>query len=85
MSAAPKWTILGDHGATAPRVGATYSINHSRKGKFRGRVLSVDDIWCTVEIVEGRANAMLDYNIRDVGEQVTCRDSLTTWTLDGAA
>lgn len=65
--------------------GKIYRINHSRKGQFLGRVLKQigqeDDQWVTVEIVEGIADALLDYNVKTVGETVPIRMSLAEFEL----
>jgi hypothetical protein len=60
--------------------GNTYKINSSRKGKFTGKLVSADDTWATFEITEGRASAMLDYNVREKGEEVTVRRAWCTFT-----
>ena len=56
-------------------IGKTYKFNHSRKGKFIGRIESLDEEWCSAIVTEGQADAMLDYNIKDVGESVSMRRS----------
>lgn len=53
--------------------GKTYLVNSTRKGTFAGRLLTHDDTWATFEITGGRAKAILSYNERDVGEEVTVR------------
>ncbi len=68
------WVIDGVPDS-APVVGAVYVVDHSRKGRFTVRVLSVSDIWLTGEIVEGYAAAMLDYNERGRGDEITIRDA----------
>lgn len=60
--------------------GKVYKCIHSRKGTFHGRVVSQDDEWVTVEIVQGIASAILSYNVREEGEEVTCRRSLCYFT-----
>lgn len=66
-------------------VGATYQIRSSRKGEFTGRLLHHCETWATFEITDGRAKAMLDYNIRDKGEEVTVRKSFCTFVEIEAA
>ena len=66
-------------------VGKTYTVNHSRKGAFTGRLLGFDDTWATVLITDGKAKAMLDYNEREEGEEVTVRKSFCNFTEVGAA
>ena len=60
--------------------GHIYQINSTRKGKFTGMLICADDTWATFEITKGRANAMLDYNVREKGEEVTVRRSFCTFT-----
>lgn len=61
-------------------VGKTYLVNSSRKGTFAGRLESLDDTWATFTIIGGKARAMLDYNERERGEEVTVRRSLCGFT-----
>ncbi len=56
-------------------IGATYIVNHSRKGKFALRVDSQDDEWLTGEVVGGTAKAIMDYNIKEKGDPITVRKS----------
>lgn len=50
-----------------------YQVASARKGKFTGILVSQDDTWATFEITKGRAEAMLPYNVRQKGEEVTVR------------
>lgn len=59
-------------------VGKTYKIDHSRKGKFSLTVTSVSETWMTGIIVEGTANAMMDYNTKEAGEEITVRRTHVT-------
>lgn len=52
-----------------------YKIASSRKGTFYGTLESQSETWATFTITHGEATAMLDYNERGVGEQVTVRKS----------
>ncbi|MGL4574546.1 MAG: hypothetical protein ACRCV9_07130 [Burkholderiaceae bacterium] len=61
-------------------IGKTYLINSSRKGTFFGLLTKVDETWATFTIVAGVAKAMMDYNVRDAGEEVTVRRTLCTFT-----
>lgn len=63
-----------------PQAGKTYTVKHSRKGTFTMRVLDVAGEWVHGVIVAGRANAMLEYNERETGEDITVRDSLCHFT-----
>lgn len=69
------WAITGNPKGTLPKVGTRYQINHTRKGKFTGELLSVDGEWATFLITDGFASAICDYNVRETGERVTCRDT----------
>jgi hypothetical protein len=60
--------------------GRTYRVVAQRKGTFTARVEHFDDTWATLTIVSGRARAMLPYNEREAGEEVTVRRSHTTFT-----
>lgn len=60
-------------------IGKVYKVDHQRKGKFTLKMLKVDDVWCTGEIVEGYASALLPYNEREKGEEVTLRISFGTF------
>ncbi len=60
--------------------GSVYTIVSSRKGKFAGRLIRHDDTWATFQITSGKAGAMLEYNERFEGEEVTVRRSLCTFT-----
>lgn len=60
--------------------GATYIINSSRKGTFAGKLVSHCDTWATFEVTAGKAKAMLEYNEREKGEEVTVRRAFCTLT-----
>ena len=61
-------------------IGKTYLVNSQRKGVFMVRMTRVDETWATGIIVSGRAKALLEYNEKDKGEEVTVRRSLCTFT-----
>lgn len=61
-------------------VGKTYTVNSSRKGIFTGIVTQCCDTWATVLITNGKAEAMLECNEREQGEEVTVRRSFCTFT-----
>lgn len=65
---------------TILEVGKTYKVNSSRKGVFTGQLLGFDDTWASLLITGGKANAILDYNVRSEGEEVTVRRSFCTFT-----
>lgn len=64
---------------SAIAVGKAYEVNSSRKGKFTGVITSLNDEWATVLITNGKARAMLDYNEREKGEEVTVRRSFCSF------
>ena len=72
-----QWKIAGKPDGTEPTVGVTYEIRHSRKGTFTMRADAVNGEWLTGTIIEGTAKALLDYNVREAGEDVTVRDTLS--------
>lgn len=59
-------------------MGHIYKVTHSRKGTFTVQAISQNDEWFTGVIVEGQTRAMLDYNVRYEGEEVTMRKSFIT-------
>ena len=61
-------------------IGTVYLVNSSRKGTFAGRLVSVDGEWATLVVVGGKAKAMLEYNERHRGEEVTVRRSFCVFT-----
>lgn len=64
------------HRINNPKSGEFLEVEHSRKGKFILHVRSVSDEWIEGIIVVGTAMAIMDYNIKEEGETVTCRRSL---------
>lgn len=56
--------------------GKIYLVNHSRKGTFAMRVSRQCATWVRGVIIGGKASAMLDYNEKIVGEDVSVRVSL---------
>lgn len=56
-------------------VGKEYEVTHSRKGKFYMRINDIDNTWVHGVITGGRAGAMLEYNERFEGEEITVRKS----------
>lgn len=66
--------------AAEVKVGKTYKVQSSRKGTFTARITSVDQTWATGVIVSGKADAMLAYNEREQGEEVTVRREFCAFT-----
>lgn len=60
--------------------GHVYRVASTRKGKFTGKLVHQDDTWATFEITSGKADAMLAYNVREKGEEVTVRREWCTFT-----
>ena len=65
--------------------GHVYLVNSSRKGTFVGMLVSADETWATFEITAGKAKAMLAYNEREKGEEVTVRRSFCSFTEQPAS
>lgn len=57
-------------------VGKEYEVTHSRKGKFVIQINAIDATWVHGVITDGVAGAMLEYNVRFEGEEITVRKSL---------
>lgn len=60
-------------------VGKQYRITHSRKGTFTANIVGIRDEWVDCVITDGKARAMLDYNVREKGETITVRRSFCTF------
>lgn len=56
-------------------IGQEYEVRHSRKGVFAMRVEKVSGEWISGIITSGVANALMSYNVKDVGESITVRDT----------
>lgn len=56
------------------KFGEIYEVRHSRKGRFRLKITRLDGEWITGQIVSGVAKALLRYNVREEGEEITIRD-----------
>ncbi len=50
-----------------------YRIKHSRKGTFEILVTDQNAEWLTGQITTGKANAMLSYNRKCPGDEITVR------------
>jgi hypothetical protein len=58
-----------------------YSVTHSRKGKFSMRVNNVSGEWISGVITRGtNARALLTYNEKEDGDEITIRESLSSFT-----
>jgi hypothetical protein len=58
-----------------PVIGVIYNVKHSRKGNFTMRATGFDEEWITGIIVDSTAKAMLDYNVKTSGDEITIRRS----------
>jgi hypothetical protein len=58
-------------------VGKTYEVRNQRKGTFTGRITKIAGEWVSIKITSGVAKAVIRYNVRDVGEEVTVRSAHT--------
>jgi len=56
--------------------GKIYLVKHRRKGNFFMRLAGQCDEWAEGEIVGGTAKAIMEYNVKDKGENITVRKSL---------
>jgi hypothetical protein len=59
-------------------IGKVYKIKHSRKGTFTIEVTAMDDTWVSGWIMNGTANAIMDYNVKQEGDDITLRISFCT-------
>lgn len=70
----------------AIKIGSTYKVNSSRKGKFTMVLTQVDNTWATGLIESGKAGAILPENEREQGEEITVRIDLCTFEpVEGSA
>lgn len=56
-------------------VGKIYKVTHSRKGSFSLKVVAINDEWIEGVIYNGVAGAMMEYNVKLEGEEITVRES----------
>lgn len=66
----PDWRVDGGEGVP-PKVGSQYLVQHSRKGNFTGKIISVNDEFAEIEITDGEAKSAS--NKRRAGAWVTVR------------
>ena len=65
------------------KIGHIYKIKHCRKGIFSIQVKSQSEEWVTGVIIKGIADAVLDYNVKYEGEEITTRKSFITVLIGG--
>jgi hypothetical protein len=78
VSSQGDWRIAGKPKGTLPEIGKKYKVIHTRKGEFWMRATAVSGEWLTGTITDGIARAVLYYNEREEGEEITVRDTLCT-------
>ncbi len=61
-------------------IGKTYQVKCQRKGTFTMRMVKFCETWATGVVVAGKAPAMLSYNEKEEGEEVTVRRSFCSFT-----
>lgn len=67
-----------------PIIGKVYKVIHTRKGTFFMRVTEVipePDGWTKGIITEGIADAIMNYNIKCIGDTINVRNSLALFYL----
>ena len=62
------------------QIGKIYDVFSSRKGKFRFKLTDQCKDFATGIILKGKANAILQYNERSKGEEVSVRKELSSFT-----
>ena len=70
-SASNCYVVAGGGGLV---VGGEYEVRHSRKGTFRIKITALRGEWIDGIISDGTAGAMMSYNVRGEGEEITIRD-----------
>ena len=55
-------------------IGKEYVCINERKGQFRIQITALRGEWIDGVITDGEAQAVMNYNIRGVGEPITVRD-----------
>lgn len=61
-------------------IGKLYTVNHSRKGTFCMRVTGINGEWITGIVVDSVAKAIMEYNVKVSGDEITVRDSHCRFT-----
>ena len=58
------WVIARQPDNAIPVIGQEYEIRDSRKGTFKGKILSVNGEWADVEVTDGKPKFIsLDYKL----------------------
>ena len=73
------WVIAGQKSNTPPIVGKLYELHHSRKGTLKVQVDAVNNEWVTCTIVDGVAKAVMSYDVKYEGDELTVRNTLSSW------
>ena len=61
---------------TTPIIGKIYNVAHSRKGKFTMRVTAINGEWISGIVIDSTAKAIMSYNVKYSGDEITIRDCL---------
>ncbi len=61
--------------------GETYLVNHRRKGRFFMMIDHDGGEWVEGTVVGGVASAIMNYNVKEKGENITVRKSFCDFTL----
>jgi len=56
-------------------IGNEYEVRHTRKGTFCMTVENINGEWISGKVSAGIANALMSYNVKDVGDEITVRDT----------
>jgi hypothetical protein len=56
-------------------IGREYEVRHTRKGTFCMRVEKLYDCWISGVVTLGVATAVMSYNVKDEGDEITVRDT----------
>ena len=63
------------------KINKIYNVNHSRKGKFKLRIMSESEDWVTGFLVEGEPQMISKANPDpEIGESMTIRKKFCTFT-----
>jgi hypothetical protein len=80
LTAAETAKVLKANGSDALEPGATYKLDHSRKGKFVAKLLKINGEFADVEIVDGEAVMLSSWNENgQPGDTLTLRTDLAKW------
>jgi hypothetical protein len=64
----------------SPIIGKLYKVTHSRKGMFTMRVTAINGEWISGVVGDSVAKAVMEYNVKYSGDEITVRDSHCSFT-----